>query len=170
ASLICSAVLVFMILPSSNSSAHPSEFKFMVIVFMPKFSAAFWVLKRVLKLELKNNKPIVLCFPKFSKEKGSCFIEIASSIRLFISGISSRSKNCFIYLFQVMFYSSILFYLRNCLFSRLLSGYIIKMILHYNFGEGYPVINCIYYKIIFKAVYNPRFYIGFSCYFNSIYF
>ena len=48
---------------------------------MPKFNAAFCVLKRVRKLELKNNKPNVLCWPNSLFLRGFSFIFLASSIQ-----------------------------------------------------------------------------------------
>ena len=45
---------------------------------MPRFFAAFSVLKRVRKLALKNNMTKVLFFPKLEFSNGSIFNKIAS--------------------------------------------------------------------------------------------
>ena len=88
ASLICSAVLQFIIVPSPNSIPQASPDTFITIGFMPKFKAAFCVLKRVRKLELKNNNPKVLFFPNSIFLSGFAFNCFASSIHTLMLSIS----------------------------------------------------------------------------------
>ena len=88
ASFICSAVVPFIMVPSSNSIPQASPETFITIGSIPKFKAAFWVLKRVLRLELKNKSPNVLFFPNSLFFKGFTFKSFASAIQELIFSMS----------------------------------------------------------------------------------
>ena len=89
ASLMCSDLSMFIIVPSSNSNFHVS-FTFKIMTCIPKFFAAFSVLRRVLKLELKNSMTNVLCFPNSENSYGFIFSKMASCI------VSERFNRSFI--------------------------------------------------------------------------
>ena len=75
------------------------------ITFMPKFSAAFWVLRRVRRLELKKIIINVLLRPSSTYLKRSFFISKASSSAVFRLPMSCTQVNFFI--FQLIFVAKI---------------------------------------------------------------
>mgnify|MGYP000229818655 CR=1 FL=1 len=60
---------------------------------MPRFFAAFSVLKRVRKLELKNSNPNVLFFPNSIFASGFALISFASLIQVAILSMSFNSES-----------------------------------------------------------------------------
>ena len=93
---MCSALSVDIIALFSNSKFHPSLLKFITKHFNPIISAAFCILNLVLKLLLKNIRPIAFFSPRCEYLNGFFLIEIDSSIRLLKSLISSIEIKFFI--------------------------------------------------------------------------
>ena len=96
ASFTCSDRRPLIMVSFSYSIAQASLLKFITITSKPRFRAAFWVLSRVRKLGLKNNKPIVLRCPKWACAKGSCLQLLASAMVLIGSTKSSKVMKFFI--------------------------------------------------------------------------
>src|SRR5690606_22979352 len=65
---------------------------------IPKFMAAFCVLKRVRKLGFRKTNPIILCFPNASFALGEAFSVKASFTICDKLSTSPTEKNFFIYL------------------------------------------------------------------------
>ena len=96
ASFTCSDRSPLMIVSFSYSIAQASLLKFITITSKPRFLAAFWVLSRVRKLGLKNNKPIVFRCPKCTFAKGSSLQLLASAMVFFRSTKSCKVIKFFI--------------------------------------------------------------------------
>src|SRR5690606_31278115 len=67
------------------------------ITFIPRFIAAFCVLKRVRRLGFKNTRPNVLCFPNDSFALGLAFSSKASFTISDRLSTSTTEKNLFIF-------------------------------------------------------------------------
>src|SRR5690606_14092448 len=76
---------------------HPSLSIFMTMTFIPRFIAAFWVLRRVRRLGFRNTKPNVLYFPKASCACGLAFKASASLTIASKLSTSATEKNLFIF-------------------------------------------------------------------------
>ncbi|MNY46972.1 hypothetical protein D3C86_1822040 [compost metagenome] len=67
-----------------------------MITFKPRFWAAFWVLILVLKLELKNKRPMVLFFPSAWSANGSFLAAMPLVMSCGRSATSLMDRKCFI--------------------------------------------------------------------------